>query len=208
LLLLDEPLSALDGPTRDRVREELARLLRTLKLPAIVVTHDWTDALRLGDSLVVMSQGSVLQTGAPQDVFARPQHADVAAAVGMENVASGSVISRDNGSVCLQVGRAVLIAVDPQDGQSEYFVCIRGENVTLETAHAGQSSARNHLRGNVREIVPVGSLWRVTVDVGCDVVALVTRQSLDDLNLAAGSEVFAVFKASAVHLIGRQTRTS
>jgi molybdate transport system ATP-binding protein len=208
LLLLDEPLSALDGPTRDRVREELARLLRTLKLPAIVVTHDWTDALRLGDSLVVMSQGSVLQTGAPQDVFARPQHADVAAAVGMENVASGSVISRDNGSVCLQVGRAVLIAVDPQDGQSEYFVCIRGENVTLETAHAGQSSARNHLRGNVREIVPVGSLWRVTVDVGCDVVALVTRQSLDHLNLAAGSEVFAVFKASAVHLIGRQARTS
>jgi molybdate transport system ATP-binding protein len=55
LLLLDEPLSALDGPTRDRVREELARLLQKLRLPAIVVTHDWIDALRLGDSLVVMS---------------------------------------------------------------------------------------------------------------------------------------------------------
>ena len=203
LLLLDEPLSALDGPTRDRVREELARLLQTLRLPAIVVTHDWVDALRLGDSLVVMSSGTVLQTGTPEDVFARPQHTDVAAAVGMETVAAGSVLGRSNGSVTLRVGNAELIAADPQDNLSEYFVCIRGENITLETGRAGQSSARNHLPGLVREISSAGSLWRVTVDVGCDVVALVTKQALEDLSLVRGARVFAVFKASAVHLIGR-----
>jgi molybdate transport system ATP-binding protein len=205
LLLLDEPLSALDGPTRDRVREELARLLQALRLPAIVVTHDWIDALRLGDSLVVMSSGTVLQTGTPQDVFARPQHTDVAAAVGMETVAAGSVIGRSNGSVTLQVGNAELIAADPQDNLSDYFVCIRGENVTLETGQAGQSSARNHIPGVVREIAPAGSLWKVTVDIGCDVVALVTRQALEDLSLTKGVQVFAAFKASAVHLIGRHT---
>jgi molybdate transport system ATP-binding protein len=205
LLLLDEPLTALDGPTRDRVREELARLLKTLRLPAILVTHDWIDALRLGDRLVVMSGGTVLQTGSPQEVFARPKHAAVAAAVGMETVVPGTVIARGDGSVCLRVGGAELIAADPQDSQSEYFVCIRGENVLLETGRAGHSSARNHLRGVVREVVPAGNLWKVTVDVGCDVVALVTRQALDDLSLQAGSEVYAVFKASAVHLIGRQT---
>ena len=203
LLLLDEPLSALDGPTRDRVREELARLLQTLCLPAIVVTHDWIDALRLGDSLVVMSNGTVLQAGTPQDVFARPKHTDVAAAVGMETVAAGLVIGRSNGSVTLRVGGAELIAADPQDNLSEYFVCIRGENVTLETGRAGQSSARNHIPGVVREIAPSGSLWKVTVDIGCDIVALVTRQALEDLSLASGVQVFAVFKASAVHLIGR-----
>jgi molybdate transport system ATP-binding protein len=205
LLLLDEPLSALDGPTRDRVREELARLLKTLRLPAILVTHDWIDALRLGDRLVVMSSGVVLQTGSPQDVFAKPQHADVAAAVGMETLTAGSVLARDNGSLRLRVGTAELIAVDPGEGPSEYFVCIRGENVTLETGlPTGQSSARNHLRGIIREIAPTGALWRVTVDTGCDVVALVTRQALDDLGLTTGSEVFAVFKASAVHLIAKQ----
>jgi molybdate transport system ATP-binding protein len=203
LLLLDEPLSALDGPTRDRVREELARLLQALRLPAIVVTHDWIDALRLGDSLVVMSSGKVLQTGTPQDVFARPQHTDVAAAVGMETVTSGSVTGRSNGSLTLRVGGAELVAADPQDNLSEYFVCIRGENVTLETGRTGQSSARNHIPGVVREIAPAGSLLRVTVDIGCDIVALVTRQALEDLSLAAGVQVFAVFKASAVHLIGR-----
>ena len=204
LLLLDEPLSALDGPTRERVREELARLLKTLKLPAILVTHDWVDALRLGDRLVVMNKGTVLQSGTPQDVFAKPQHADVAAAVGVETVSVASVIARNDGSVLLRVGRAEMTAVDPGDGQSQYFVCIRGENVTLETGRAGQSSARNHLRGIVREIAPAGPVWRVTVDVGCDIVALVTRPALEDLGLTLNNEVFAVFKASAVHLIGRQ----
>lgn len=205
LLLLDEPLSALDGPTRERVREELARLLRSLRLPAILVTHDWIDALRLGDRLVVIHRGAVLQTGAPQEVFAKPQHAEVAAAVGMENVVVGTVLRRAGGSVTLQVGLAEFIAVDPQDGKSEYFVCIRGENIALETDRAGQSSARNHLQGFIREVVPAGTLWRVTLDVGCELVALVTRQALDDMGLTAGREVFAVFKASAVHLIGRQT---
>jgi molybdate transport system ATP-binding protein len=203
LLLLDEPLSALDGPTRERVRSELARLLRTLQVPAILVTHDWIDALSLGDRLVVMNRGSVLQTGEPAEVFARPQHAEVAAAVGMETVLSGSVKDRLGGSLTLQVGGAELVAVDPQDGQSEYFICIRGENITLETGRAGQSSARNHLRGIVKEISPAGTLWKVVVDVGADLVALLTRQALEDMSLKAGAEVYAVFKASAVHLIGR-----
>lgn len=203
LLLLDEPLSALDGPTHERLREELARLLKTLKIPAILVTHDWVDALRLGDRLVVMSGGSVLQTGTPQDVFAKPQHADVAAAVGVETLAMGTVMSRTQGSLTLRVGRAELTAVDPGDSQSQYFVCIRGENVTLETGRAEHSSARNHLRGTVKEIAPAGPVWKVTVDVGCDLVALVTRQGIEDLRLSPGSDVYAVFKASAVHLIGR-----
>jgi len=206
ILLLDEPLSALDGPTRDRVRAELARLLRTLQVPAILVTHDWVDALSLGDRLVVMSRGTILQTGAPADVFARPEHAEVAAAVGMETVASGVVKERRNGSLTLQVDRAELVAVDPnpQDGDpSSYFVCIRGENVTLETGRPSQSSARNHLRGIVKDIAPNGTLWRVTVDVGTDVVAFLTRQAVEDMGLTPGAEVYAVFKASAVHLIAR-----
>jgi molybdopterin-binding protein len=109
-----------------------------------------------------------------------------------------------NAILSLRVGQATLIAVDPGDAQKEYFVCIRGENVTLEKGHAGQSSARNHLRGVIREIAPAGLLWKVTVDVGCDLAALVTRQALEDMTLSVGSEVFAVFKASAVHLIARR----
>jgi molybdate transport system ATP-binding protein len=203
LLLLDEPLSALDGVARDHVRSELARLLRRLRIPAILVTHDWVDALSLGDRLHVMHRGVVLQEGTPQEVFAKPQHEEVASAVGMENLVAGRVKERANDVIALEVGRAELYAVDPKDGHEEYFVCIRGENVTLETGRDGLSSARNHLQGTVAEIVPVGTLMKVVVDAGFEVAALVTRQAISDMGLLTGTEVFVAFKASAVHLIPR-----
>jgi molybdate transport system ATP-binding protein len=203
LLLLDEPLSALDGVARDHVRSELARLLRRLQMPAIIVTHDWVDALTLGDRLHVMSRGMVLQEGIPQEVFAKPQHAEVASAVGMENLVAGHVHERSADVLKLRVGTAELYAAAPDSDHTDYFVCIRGENVTLETDRAGQSSARNSLRGRVKEISPTGSLMKVVVDVGFEIVALVTRQAITDMKLVPGEEVFAVFKASAVHLISR-----
>jgi molybdopterin-binding protein len=73
----------------------------------------------------------------------------------------------------------------------------------LETGRAGQSSARNNLGGRVKEILPTGSLMKVVVDVGFEIVALVTRQAVSDMSLVQGAEVSVVFKASAVHLIPR-----
>jgi molybdate transport system ATP-binding protein len=201
LLLLDEPLSALDASTRNHVRTELAQLLRNLGIPAIVVTHDWVDALTLGDQMLLMSSGRVLQSGPPQDVFTRPQHREVAAAVGVETVAAGRIQQRDSGIAFLQVGSVKLLAADPGGNELDFYVCIRGEDVTLEKGRADQSSARNHLRGRVMDIVPTGVLTKVTLDVGFELVALVTRQAVVDLDLSKGAEVFAVFKASAVHLI-------
>lgn len=201
LLLLDEPLSALDGPTRDHVRGQLGRLLRRLRMPAVLVSHDWVDALSLGDRLIVLHRGEILQVGTPHEVFARPRHPEVAAAVGMETVAVGRVQERRGDVVGLQVGSAGLVAADPLDGGAEYFVCIRAENVTLEEAPAASSSARNHLQGVVRDVSPAGTLLKVTVDVGFEIAALVTRQAVADMGLTTGSPVFAVFKASAVHLI-------
>jgi molybdate transport system ATP-binding protein len=201
LLLLDEPLSALDGAARDHVRSELVRLLRQFRIPAILVTHDWVDALSLGDRLLVMNRGVVLQQGAPQDVFAKPQHAEVASAVGMENLLAGRLIARTSDVAAIRVGTAEIYAVNPDDGYAEYFVCIRGENVTLETERAGLSSARNHLRGTVVEIFPAGSLLKIVVDIGFAVAALVTRQAVIDMGIEKGSGVYVAFKASAVHLI-------
>ena len=203
LLLLDEPLSALDAATRDHVRSELAQLLRLLRIPAIVVTHDWVDALTLGDWMIVMTGGRILQTGPPQEVFTRPQHREVAAAVGVETVAAGRLLTRAGGVALLEVGSAQLAAADPGTDKSDFYVCIRSEDVTLEKGRAQQSSARNHLRGTILALVPVGVLTRVIVDVGFELVALVTRQASEDLQLAVGADVFAVFKASAVHLIAK-----
>jgi len=204
LLLLDEPLSALDAATRDHVRSELAELLRSIGIPAIVVTHDWVDALTLGDQMLLMSGGRVLQSGPPQEVLTRPQHREVATAVGVETVVTGHTRDRAGGIVVLEVGAAELVAADPGGDDAEFYVCIRGEDVTLEKGRAEQSSARNHLRGIVREIAPAGILTKVMINVGFELVALVTRQAAADLELRKGAEIFAVFKASAVHLIPKK----
>jgi molybdate transport system ATP-binding protein len=201
VLLLDEPLSALDAATRDHVRSELAHLLRRLQIPAIVVTHDWVDALTLGDRMLVMSEGRVLQAGPPHEVFSKPQHREVASVVGVETVVVGRVKRRDSGAAVLQAGSCELVAADPGGDEPSFYVCIRGEDVTLERGRAEQSSARNHLQGVVTEIAPAGILTKVIVNVGFDLVALVTRQAVSDLGLNTGDQVFAVFKASAVHLI-------
>jgi molybdate transport system ATP-binding protein len=205
LLLLDEPLSALDAATRETVRSELAQILRNLAIPTIAVTHDWVDALTLGDQMIVMSGGRMLQTGPPQDVFTRPQHPEVAAAVGVETLVAGRVQRRDAGIALMQVGSANLMAANPGGDGLDFYVCIRGEDVTLEKGRAEQSSARNHLRGCVADILPAGILTKVVIDVGFELIALVTRQAIADLRLEKGSEVFAVFKASAVHLIPKST---
>src|SRR5262249_16947080 len=136
-----------------------------------------------------------------EEVFTRPQHREVAAAVGVETVAAGRICEREGGIVVLQVGAGRLAAADPGGDELDFYVCVRGDEGTLEKGPAEQSSARNHLRGTIVEIAPAGVLTKVVVDAGFQLVALVTRQAVADLGLTKGAAVFAVFKASAVHLI-------
>ncbi len=202
-LLLDEPLSALDVPTRAELQLEIRGILRRFGTPAIAVTHDWTMALSLGDELAVLGAGGILQTGPPEEVFSRPANLEVAAAVGVETIVPCRLEQRADGMVSLRAGKHRIFAVDNGLDCSEFYACLRGEDVTIEKGEHARSSARNHLLGIVREIVPSGSLRKVTVDVGFRMTALVTRKALEDLALADGTEVAASFKASAVHLISR-----
>src|SRR5262245_3081354 len=140
----------------------------------------------------VVSEGRILQTGPPQGVFTRPQHQNVAATVGIDTVVAGCIRQRNAGIAVLDVGSAQLIAADPGGDDQDFYVCIRGEDVTLERGRAEQSSARNHLQGNVKDLIPAGVLTKVRLDVGFELVALVTRQAIEDLELRKGSEVFAV----------------
>ena len=203
ILLLDEPFSALDQRTRDRVRSYLGKFLSHLEIPALVVTHDWVDALALGDEMMVLNRGLLLQRGSPQEVLTRPALREVAAAVGVDTIVQGRVVERDGGVVRLRVGTAELIGVDPGGQETSFWVCIRGEDVTLEQGLALRSSARNHLSGHVKDLLPQGTLTKVVLDVGFELVALVTRQASQDLDLAPGVPVSAVCKASIVHLIPR-----
>ena len=203
LLLLDEPLSALDLPTRLQLRGELRRLLKHLALPSMIVTHDWAEALTLGDVVAVMGNGQILQVGPPQEVFSRPKDAEVAQIVGVETVVEGHVVEQAYGLATVQVNGTTLKGLGSDEIGSPVFVCIRAEDVVLEEAGSGMTSARNHLVGKVREITPHGVMVQVKIDCGFLLMASVTRGAQEDLCLGPGSPIVAVIKAGAVHLVPR-----
>ena len=204
LLLLDEPLSALDAPSREHLRRELRRVLRAAGAPSVVVTHDRTEALALGDRVAVLDGGRVRQAGPIDAVFARPADPAVARIVGVETVAPGTVESHEEGIATVAVGTARVAALAPEPPPTHVFVCIRAEEVILERGVTGESSARNRLPGRVVEVVSDGPMARVTIDCGFPILAVVTAHSRDALGLVDGAEVTAVVKAPSVHLIPRE----
>ncbi len=201
LLLLDEPLAALDAALRESLRDELRGLLVAAGIPAIVVTHDRNEALVLGDDLVVMSAGRVLQSGPVLEVFNRPADAEVARIVGVETRQPGQVVGEVEGLAEVAVGGARVYAVAPPGIAQDVLVCLRGEDVILQREAGPASSVRNRLEARVVGVQPSAALIRVELDAGFPLFAWVTRPACEELGLAPGERVTALFKASAVHLL-------
>lgn len=203
LLLLDEPLSALDAPTREQLRAELRRLLVSLGIPAIVVTHDRVEALALGDTMAVLIAGQMHQVGSVPEVFSRPADIAVAQAVGTENVLPARVVAREGELVRLSINGREVLAVGSPPGD-EVFACIRAEDVLVfREERASNLSARNRLRGRIVALSFEGPLVRVTIGCGFSLVAVITHQACEELALREGEPVTAVIKAAAIHLIAR-----
>ena len=207
LLLLDEPLSALDAPTRIRLRGDLRHTLRQFGIPTLLVTHDRTEALALGDDLVVMDSGRILQRGSVPEVFSRPTNLAVAGVVGVETVQPGRVLAASEGLVTVAVGDKKLVSLAPDlpPGTAEVYVCVRAEDVILVKGEPGQSSPRNALPALVRSLTPEGAMVRVGMDCGFPLAALLTRNACEELTLAEGARVLALIKAPQLHLIPRST---
>jgi molybdate transport system ATP-binding protein len=204
LILLDEPLTALDLPLRDPMRQQLRQVLRTAAVPSVIVTHDRMDALTLADRMAVLSGGRIRQIGPVHEVFSRPVDLTVAAAVGVETVVPGVIASSENGLAMVSVGPQLIQVAEPLRAAGSVFVCIRAEDVTLEGPPRDTVSARNRLAGRVTAIQSEGGVVRVTVDCGFPLSALITKPALQELRLDIDSTVTAAFKATAAHLIPRE----
>jgi molybdate transport system ATP-binding protein len=206
LLLLDEPLSALDQPTREQLRPELRGMLVQFGIPVVLVTHDRIEAMTLADHLIAFNQGKVLQQGPVEDVFYCPADAEVARIVGTENVLPGRVAGTVEGVSKVAVGPTHLFAVASVIPAEDVLVCIRPEDIVLQKGTADQASARNHLPGKVSSVTPEGPLMRVAVDCSFPLISLVTRMACDELALREGEPATAVIKAASIHLIARTLR--
>lgn len=200
VILLDEPFVALDPPTRQNLTDDLEQILRESGTAAIMTTHDQVEALRLADRLVVLHQGTIVQTGMPSAVMGQPANEFVATFVGMENVFTGTVTGAGNGLLSLNVAdRTMELPGDGAPGE-HVVLCIHPEHVVVTSTSPDHTSARNVFSGSVTKIVSLGLFNKVYMDCGFTLVATVTNQSLSQLALTPGCPVYASFKATSVHL--------
>jgi molybdate transport system ATP-binding protein len=191
LLLLDEPLSALDPATRGTVSDHLAATISAAGVPAVVVTHSYEEALALARRIVVIEDGRITQDGPAADLLRAPRTGFVARFAGL-NYLEGAADGRD---VVLDSGQVVHLA-EPESGR--VAILIAPWDITLARADPGDSSARNHLTGRVEQVVAAGS--RVRVGVG-PVTAEITAESCAALGLERGTVVTASFKSTAIKTI-------
>ena len=194
LLLLDEPLAALDAHTRAGVRVELQQLLRELDRPALMVTHDFEDAAALADRVGVILEGRLLQVGTPAELVADPAHPFVASLTG-GNLLPGRAQPGADGLTDVVLDDGTLVrSTDTATGR--VGVVVHPWEITV-AREAAPGSALNRLRAPVSALVPVGN--RVRVRVG-PLTAEITATSAAQLLLAPGDVVVASFKATGSRL--------
>ena len=196
LLLLDEPLSALDLPMRNELIEELKRIHRDFGTTFIHVTHNQQESLILGDRIGIMNEGSLLQVGEPDDVFRKPKTEFVANFVAVDNLFPGKATIEGNLSI-IDVDGLKILSSDRKEGK--VHVTIRPEDIIVSKTEM-MSSARNTFKGRIIELSDRGAIIRLVVDCGIPFVVYITRQSFLDMNLNIGSNVFMNFKATAVNV--------
>ena len=205
LLLLDEPFSALDQPTRDALIAELGHILRHDRITTVLVTHDRGEAMALGDRVAAMMDGHILQLDDASRLFRAPVSEAVARFVGVETIVDGRIVAAGDGLLTLEVaGQKIEVAASQGQVGDDVRLCVRPEDVTLGVpGEVCLSSSRNQLTGAITQLLPSGTQVRVLVDCGFPLVALVTHRSVEEMSMVEGMAVVASFKASAAHVIPR-----
>jgi molybdate/tungstate transport system ATP-binding protein len=193
VLLLDEPLSALDPGFREEVRGALKRLHRASSTTFLMVTHDFAEALSLAGRAAVMNDGRIEQTGEIEDIFKRPNCAFVADFVGMKNLFSAEF----RGTKAVVNHLEIELGIEPIN--SHGYIAIRPEDIVISRRRFS-SSMRNSFPAVVTAIIDQGFYYEVRAQSGeVRFTSLITKRSLIELELREAADVFISFKATAVH---------
>ena len=192
VLLLDEPLGALDLKLRRQMQLELKQLQTQLGITFIYVTHDQEEALTMSDRIALMRAGTIEQLGSPREMYDRPRTRYVADFIGETNLLRGAVVGERDGVVALRVGESTLRAASgdesPRLAGQDAWLSVRPESVTLTTDPTG--GRVNVLSGVVVECVYVGSLLKVHVELD-DRNRLIAQQLPGAAALQPGERVWA-----------------
>ena len=187
LLLLDEPLSALDAKLRHELRAELKQVLAAVGSTAIVVTHDQEEAMSLGERVFVMSRGTLRQIGSPNEVYWRPASRFVADFMGRANWIAGHVQAGDGGGQFRAASGWTVPVADMRSLTGEAQLCLRPESIELVRQEAGSPAGMGS--GRILDIVPLGPIRQLTIElVGGDRL-VVAEPNRADRSFATGEAV-------------------
>lgn len=201
-LLLDEPLAALDTRTRAAAMRQIELLVRSAGVPAVIVTHDFTEAATLADQVGVIDGGRIVQRGTPSELAAQPRSAFVANFVG-SIVLTGAARRGSAGltEVALDGGG---VAVSTDEASGPVAISMHPWEITIERDRASEgTSARNHLSAQVTSLTTLGNRVRVGLVASQPLVAEVTDAAVTGLRLRVGERVYASWKASATRVVER-----
>jgi molybdate transport system ATP-binding protein len=211
LLLLDEPLSAIDEATKQEIISDLKMINRDLHLPVIYVTHNRDEAVSLGDYLVAYDAGRVAAAGVPLEILGGAVSARVARITGVENIFEGVVIKRDGaaGTMTVEVkDRTGACSLDVPLGREaegqRVRVAIRSGDILIATEELLQTSARNILPGHISAIEERAAQSIVKVQSGVAWTASVTRQAVKELGLVPGQKIWMAVKTYSCYLLEEQ----
>lgn len=198
VLLLDEPLTALDPRNRARAARELAAVLEDVRAPTLIVTHDFDEAATLGDEVAVLDAGRIVQRGPASELAARPASAFVADLTGAV-VLTGHASAGANGLTQIELdGGGVVTSTD--DGSGPVGVSVHPWDITLGPT-APEGSAVNSVRARVESVTTIGNRARVGLRAAQTLTAEITAASAERLWLEPGREVVASWKATATRLV-------
>ncbi len=203
LFLFDEPFSAIDAQTRERLRGELEKFLRGAGAPAIFVTHDHGDALALADRIMILRDGAIVQSGPAATVFARPADRFVADFVGFDNILPGRIAGRSGEVVTIAVAgkRIDVAAANVADScAGAVWLCIRAEDIDLHPLDRAHG-AGDWLAARILALKDAGTLTKIALDCGFPLQACAMARQVRAMGLTIGAEIYAELTPGAVHVI-------
>jgi ABC-type sugar transport system ATPase subunit len=197
VLLLDEPLSALDPQTRETVRQEILKLHDQLGLTVLHVTHDFEEAITMGDRIAVIGEGAIKQVGVPDEVFRHPNSEFVARFTMAGNILPGVAMTDRDGTTVFVVDGVRFLSSSNLQGPCR--AAIRPEDVLISRGMV-TSDGCNQFAAVITRITNKGSVISVTAELPPPMTCLLTRHSCQELGLTVGQRVCLTFSPSSVHL--------
>jgi len=207
IMLLDEPVSAVDPQLKEPFRLELKKYLQTLEITTIYVTHNLNEAYMMADKIAVIGNGHIEQIGNRAEIFDKPQTSFIAKFLG-HNIFEGQAIKEQNKLLLIEINKIQLLSASNTDlAGKNVTITINPKDITLSTKKPPHTEPHNNIPGTLTEIVQTHSTTQVTINAGFPIKTMIAFSEIKKLNITIGDRVYACFSPSALNVFSKHHHT-